>query len=122
MTKSETRNPNEARNPNDQFGIRYWSLIRNSLRLTSFAHGLSLSRAGLVIRSFRAARPIAIIGCTLILGCADTKTQSTSERQDAAMRDPFGYSPSIPEKSSSSGIGEFDKQGFKHDVDRVLNP
>jgi hypothetical protein len=107
MTKSETRNPNEARNPSDQFGIRYWSWIRNS---------------GLGIRAYGVLRPIAIIGCMLLLGCADTKTQSTSERQDAAMRDPFGYSPSIPEKSSSSGIGEFDKQGFKHDMDRVLNP
>jgi len=107
MTKPQTRNPNESPNPNDQFGIPDWSLIRNS---------------GLGIRAFRGARPISIICCTLILGCADTKTQSSSDRQDAAMRDPFGYSPNIPEKSSSSGIGEFDKQGFKHDMDRVLNP
>jgi len=122
MTKSGTRNPNETRNPNDQLVIRYWSFIRDSLRLTPFAQGLSLSKAGSVIRAFLAARPISIICCTVMLGCADTKTPSASDRQDAALRDPFGYSPNMPNKNSGGGLTEFDKQGFKHDVDRVLNP
>ncbi|HMB96477.1 MAG TPA: hypothetical protein VKK61_10600 [Tepidisphaeraceae bacterium] len=45
------------------------------------------------------------------------------ERQDAALKDPFGYNPGDDMPSVSGGkVNEFDKQGFKRDVDHVLNP
>jgi len=48
-----------------------------------------------------------------------------SERQDAAMKDPFGYSPwKKDERSrvSGGGIGEYDKEGMKHDMKSVFDP
>jgi hypothetical protein len=45
------------------------------------------------------------------------------QRQDAALNDPFGYNPTADMPTVTGGkTGEFDKQGFKRDVDRVLNP
>jgi hypothetical protein len=53
-----------------------------------------------------------------------TKPASVSQRQDAAMRDPFGYSPWKDEKSrvSGGGTGEYDKAGMKHDMKSVFDP
>jgi hypothetical protein len=48
-----------------------------------------------------------------------------SNGQDAAMKDPFGYSPwAKDEKSriSGGGIGEYDKDGMKHDMKSVFDP
>lgn len=66
----------------------------------------------------------------LVLGCADTKGPTTREltaheKQDQAMRDPFGYGPKpngtsdIPHVSEG-GIGDFDRQGFDRDLKKVL--
>jgi len=44
------------------------------------------------------------------------------QRQDAALRDPFGYDTNDVPSVTSGGIGEFDKQGFDRDVDHVINP
>ena len=66
-----------------------------------------------------------------MLGCADTKKPasrpvSMRERQDEAIRDPFGYGPKDKPTDmpnvTGGGTGDFDKKGFKRDVDRVLNP
>jgi hypothetical protein len=54
-----------------------------------------------------------------------TKPASITERQDAAMRDPFGYSPwKKDEKSRISGgtTGEYDKDGMKRDMKSVFGP
>jgi hypothetical protein len=69
---------------------------------------------------------MSILCCTLALGCADTKGPtsrplSMKERQDAALKDPFGYDPDMSSVSGGKS-GEFDKQGLKRDIDRVFGP
>jgi hypothetical protein len=45
------------------------------------------------------------------------------QRQDQALRDPFGYSVDMGSTDISGGkIHEYDKDGMKKDVDHVLNP
>ncbi|MGH7213363.1 MAG: hypothetical protein ACREIT_01080 [Tepidisphaeraceae bacterium] len=63
------------------------------------------------------------------LACSDNNKEPTTrpsnmrERQDAALRDPFGYSPEMGNSDiSGGGLSEFDKEGFKRDLDHVLNP
>jgi hypothetical protein len=67
----------------------------------------------------------------IVAGCAQTAptTQPTTrpstlrERQDAAMRDPFGYSPDAGNADiSGGGLTDFDRQGFNRDFKDVLNP
>jgi len=68
------------------------------------------------------------IACMFGLGCAETSKPTTQpsgvrERQDAAMRDPFGYGGSTEKVDITGGdITKFDKQSFKRDVDSVMNP
>jgi hypothetical protein len=73
-----------------------------------------------------------IAGCALLSGCADDKPapheMSVRERQDAALKDPFGYGPNTQgdlmqkEHISGGGIGDFDKKAMKRDLDDVLSP
>ena len=54
-----------------------------------------------------------------------TQPASVADRQDEAMRDPFGYSPWKRDgKSRISGgsVGEYDKEGMKHDMKSVFDP
>jgi len=47
------------------------------------------------------------------------------QRQEAALRDPFNYSPYQNDRRydvSGGGIMHFDKEAFKRDVNSVLNP
>jgi hypothetical protein len=56
-------------------------------------------------------------------GCASSNEPSMRERQDAAMRDPFSYgSDSKPRSVSGGSTSEFDRDAFKRDMNRVLNP
>ena len=71
---------------------------------------------------------IGLQACFLSAGCSSNKHPTTKpadayERQDAAMRDPFGYSP-LGEKPdiSGGGISDYDRNGMRKDVDHVLNP
>jgi hypothetical protein len=77
--------------------------------------------------------PISVCICAhlwLLGGCASDKdrgptTRPTSmrQRQDAALRDPFSYKPGIEDQDiSGGGIGEFDSDGMKRDIDHVFNP
>ena len=52
-----------------------------------------------------------------------TQPLSANERQDEAMRDPFGYSAN-PENTDISGGGltDFDRGSFKKDLKNVLDP
>jgi len=67
--------------------------------------------------------------CIAVIGCSDNAKKPTSrpstirDRQNAAMDDPFGYSP-YSEKNDISGgdIDEWDKDGMKKDLDNVFNP
>jgi hypothetical protein len=63
-----------------------------------------------------------------VAGCASHKSPTTQpmsmyDRQDAAMRDPFGYSPDVQHETVTGGkTGEFDRNAMKKDIDHVLNP
>jgi len=67
-----------------------------------------------------------IISAVCLAGCADkptTRPMTARERQDAALKDPFGYSPDKDNADVSGGdTRHFDKDGFKKDVDHVFNP
>jgi hypothetical protein len=64
----------------------------------------------------------------LVAGCDSspptTQPSSVRDRQDAALRDPFGYSVDTKDEGDVSGGGIFhlDKEGLKRDTDHVLNP
>jgi hypothetical protein len=51
-----------------------------------------------------------------------TQPTSMSERQDAALRDPFGYKPDMSRDVSGGDIGHYDRDGMKKDLNHVLNP
>jgi hypothetical protein len=57
----------------------------------------------------------------LASGCASNHEQSTYDRQEQALKDPFGYNPDL-KKSELSVDGDGDKDALKRDVDHVLNP
>jgi hypothetical protein len=59
--------------------------------------------------------------CLLATGCSSTKETSTYDRQQEALKDPFGYNPDL-KKSGSSVTGDGDKDALQRDVDHVLNP
>jgi len=55
---------------------------------------------------------------------ATTRPASTYDRQQAALKDPFGYSPNMekPEDITGGNINQYDKNGMRKDLDHVLNP
>ena len=57
-------------------------------------------------------------------GCAETARKETAqERQDRALRDPFGYKPDWDGTGvSGGGTADLDKDGLRKDLDHVLNP
>ena len=66
----------------------------------------------------------------VMAGCATDKQPTTRpatarERQEAALRDPMGYSPNMdgPETDISGGkLHELDRKAMRKDIDHVLNP
>jgi hypothetical protein len=78
-------------------------------------------------RSIRPGTFILLAGLAILSGCSSsaptTQPSSFSDRQERALRDPYGYSPD-PRNSDMtvSGHGGFDKEGFNRDKDYVLNP
>jgi hypothetical protein len=79
-------------------------------------------------------RPIALIGCLVVAGCADTSRPSQREqmeqRQEQALNDPFGYGPDAENwknrndmpSVTGGGTRDLDKAALKRDIDRILNP
>ena len=74
---------------------------------------------------------VLIFAFGLIAGCADSNKKSPTtrpltmrERQEQALRDPYGYNPRPEDIPSISGgdTGEFDKKAFKRDLDSFWNP
>jgi hypothetical protein len=69
-----------------------------------------------------------IILSVCIGGCASHKHPSTQpvsayERQERALKDPFGYSPEVGRSDiSGGGVQQLDRKAMKKDVDHVLNP
>ena len=54
---------------------------------------------------------------------ATTQPTNAYDRQQKALKDPYGYSPGFEKTDISGGkLGTFDKDAFKKDVDRVFNP
>lgn len=61
----------------------------------------------------------------LSLHCADPKTRkpTAQERQDRALRDPFGYKPDWDGTGvSGGGTADLDKEGLRKDLKNVLDP
>jgi hypothetical protein len=71
---------------------------------------------------------LGAVACVFGIGCAENPKPTTQptgvrERQDAALRDPFGYGGSTDKVDITGGdVTTFDKKAFKKDVDTVLNP
>ena len=75
--------------------------------------------------------PISVLICVHLWftpGCASekkpptTQPSSMSQRQDAALRDPFGYKPDMNRDVSGGDIGHLDRDGLKKDLNNVFNP
>jgi len=70
----------------------------------------------------------APVACAFVLalqltGCGPNTQPTAQDRQDKAMKDPFGYSPDLKNADMTvSGHSDFDKQELKRDVDHVINP
>jgi hypothetical protein len=85
--------------------------------------------------SFVSIRVHSWFSCLLLLvvfGCASeqkpgptTRPSTVKDRQDAALRDPMGYSPNMnsPDTDISGGkLHELDRGAMRKDIDHVLNP
>jgi hypothetical protein len=67
----------------------------------------------------------AVSGCTQQAATTQptTRPSTLKERQDAAMRDPFGYSPNAGRTDvSGGGLTDFDRDGFNRDLKNALDP
>ena len=76
-------------------------------------------------------RPLTTAACgfaALVLlsgatGCQEPGKETARERQDRALRDPFGYKPDWSGTGvSGGGTADLDKEGLRKDLDHVLNP
>ena len=70
---------------------------------------------------------ILILACGLLSACADTKGPTTRpssmrDRQEQALRDPYGYNPDEMPTVSGGATGHLDKKALKRDVDSFWNP
>ena len=63
-----------------------------------------------------------IVGCASDKKAPTTQPTSISQRQDAALRDPFGYKPDMSRDVSGGDIGHLDRDGLKKDLNNVFNP
>jgi hypothetical protein len=65
----------------------------------------------------------ALIGAAGAIGAGCTSDSSMRQRQDAAMKDPFHYSPDMERTDVSGGsVGNFNGKAFGKDLDDVINP
>ena len=79
----------------------------------------------------RGVLPISVLICVYlwsISGCASsdkkptTQPSSMAQRQNDALRDPFGYKPDMNRDVSGGDIDHLDRDGLKKDLNNVLNP
>ena len=68
-----------------------------------------------------------LCGSLCFCGCQHNEPTSRPagayERQEAALNDPFGYSPHMDKPDISGGdLKTLDKKAMKKDIDHVLNP
>jgi hypothetical protein len=84
---------------------------------------------------WRRRLPIWLCACAALsalsfftAGCASsdkrptTQPSSMAQRQNDALRDPFGYKPDMNRDISGGDIGHLDGDGLKKDLNNVLNP
>jgi hypothetical protein len=96
---------------------------------------------GQFVRIIQAIMRTTLLACSLVCcvavlaGCeSDSSSGDIRSRQDAALNDPFGYgpdandviknAPSSPDRTdvTGGGMGHFDKDAMKRDLDAVFNP
>ena len=68
---------------------------------------------------------LVCLACGLAGGCADDskpRDPGLSQRADDALRDPFGYKPTVDTDITGGPTGHYDNEAMKRDVDHVLNP
>jgi len=76
----------------------------------------------------KASRLYSLLVVAMLAGCASDKHAATTrpstayDRQQAAIKDPFDYSPNMNQDISGGGIGTYDKKAMRKDIDDVLNP
>lgn len=88
-----------------------------------------MSQKGHFAQTARLAVALAVFACAAGCGASGDRSQPTTrpagmyDRQEQAMKDPFGYSAN-PGKTDISGGGltEFDKDGFRKDLKNALDP
>lgn len=68
--------------------------------------------------------PVSLILIALIAGCAAEPTAEQtdwSDSQQRALDDPMNYRPQMNRSNISGGqLHEFDREGFKRDMDTLL--
>jgi hypothetical protein len=84
------------------------------------------------VRSLVRYLVLVLFACVPVIGCADsghsggeptTRPMTMQERQDAAMRDPYGYGGNTDKYDMTGGdISHYDKKAMKRDLDSVFNP
>jgi hypothetical protein len=58
-----------------------------------------------------------------VAGCQNDKPSTMRERQNAALNDPWHYSPyEDPNDISGGGVTDFKSGAFKRDVNSVFSP
>ncbi len=77
------------------------------------------------MRKFFLGASCGILAAAPLVGCnsaSPNQQQSVEDRQDKALADPMNYSvPPTPSVSGDNTTG-FDGQGFKKDLNDVVNP
>ena len=81
-------------------------------------------RARIVRSAFCICAAVGVIGCAKKGEQKPTSRPATlRDRQDKALKDPFGYSPDMDTTDiSGGGLSGFDKDGFRKDMKNVLDP
>jgi hypothetical protein len=65
----------------------------------------------------------AMAGCNNGESKPTTRPARLADRTDAALADPFGYSPKFDRTDISGGeLGHYDKDGVNRDLNHVFNP
>jgi hypothetical protein len=69
---------------------------------------------------------VLVVASSLLVigGCTENSANdSMHNRQEAAMRDPYRYSPDMSQTDiSGGGIGNFDQKAFSKDLNDFINP
>ena len=95
--------------------------------------GSRMNAASINRKAVLGARLLVCLAPAMLLACKSkpaatqpsTRPTSAIDRQEAAKKDPFNYSPwkdDSKRRVSGGGIGEYDKDGMKGDMKRLLDP